>query len=276
MNACLGRAVILALVAAPAAALSPETLSRDAAGAFAAALARPASVRPCIDLPAPPSLPGGGSIQTAEPVEPVGPAPTVPAARVDLAPLLNRYLREGVRRRIGGRGVVFSASYDSQRREYLTVLAEGLPAAFVPRGSLMREEGVPLDLGGTAYNLRALVNIFDIPSSVVRMARVSDPAESVEFRARELAEEVFTRGGERVELSDHFYKLYSGDSPDGSGRLLVFIYGTEREQHVFLVPHAAVPTDRVGAFSMWRQRRVGLLNRGGVLEVYEYPERRQD
>lgn len=285
MNQTIRRAVLLAAaLAAPAAAQpSPEMLAASAGARFDAAafgLApgqfRPlGSARPRLDaagtaewesdMKAAATLPKPISFQAA--------APTA-AAELDLAALLNRHLKTSLRYQLSGRTVWFSGAFDRSQKPYVSVLVDGAaPRYFDVKALLDQEQHV--SVGGASYTLSLSANIFHRMKSTINLKNDANSREAARFSVQDMLDAV-AAAGQRVALSDQSYQFYyadglNGGAADPNARMFVFICGSSSDSHVYLIPESLVPSDKIGVFKMFNDKRVGLVNSGGHLKVIENP-----
>jgi len=210
------------------------------------------------------SMPGAGALGAA--------AAPAPAANLDLAALLGRHLKTNLRYALSGRTVWFSGAFDRAQKPYVSVLVDGAaPRYFDVKALLDREQR--LSVGGAAYTLSLSPNIFHRMKSTINLKNDSNAREAARFTVQDMLDAV-AAAGEPVRFSDQQYRFYYADGVGAgatSERMFVFIYGGTKDFRVYLVPESAVPTDRLGVFSLFNGKRVGLARRAGRLEVYENP-----
>ncbi len=280
MNRSMLRTAVLAVALCVPAAAQPglEALSVTGTARFDAALGLPgAQFRPT-------SSPGAPALTAAEAsdwgqdilgapsllrVAAFAAAPSGPAADLDLGALLDRHLKTRLRFTLSGRSVWFSGAFDRGQKPYVSVLVDGAPARYFDVKALLdRDQRV--FVGGAPYTLSLSANIFHKMRSVISLKNDANAREAARFSVQDMLDAVAV-AGEPVDFSDQAYRFYFADGIDGGGRMFVFICGSSKDFHVFLVPEALVPGDRLGVFKMFNDKRVGLTRQGGRLLVYENP-----
>ncbi len=281
MNQTIGRAAFLAAaLAMPAAAqtglesLSVSGGARFQAAAFAVA---PGAFRPTLPAGAP-RLDGFSSaafadelLNSSEILKALSfrPASPTAVATLDLAALLNRHLKTNLRYTLSGRTVWFSGAFDAQQNPFVSILVDGsAPRYFNVKALLDADQS--LIVGGANYTLSLSPNIFHKMKSTINLKNDANSRETARFSVQDMLDAV-SAAGQALALSDQSYKFYYADGVSGGGRMFVFIYGDSRNFHVYLVPENQVPTGRLGVFSMFNGKRVGLALNAGTLQVYENP-----
>lgn len=285
MNQTIRRAVLLAAaLAAPAAAQpSSEMLAVSAGARFDAAAfgLTPGQFRPLGS--ALPPLGAAGTLQwendmkaastLPKPISFQSAAPTA-AADLDLAALLNRHLKTNLRYQLSGRTVWFSGAFDNSQKPYVSVLVDGYaPRYFDVKALLNQEQSV--SVGGASYTLSLSPNIFHRMKSTINLKNDANSREAARFSVQDMLDNV-AAAGQRVALSDQSYQFYYADGLNGgvanpNARMFVFIFGNGADSHVYLIPESLVPSDKIGVFKMFNDKRVGLVNSGGRLKVIENP-----
>lgn len=285
MNQTIRRAVLLAAaLAAPAAAQpSAEALSVSAGAGFNAAVFglapgqfRPlGSARPQLDPAGAAEWENGlsGATTLPKPISYQTFAPTA-AADLDLAALLNRHLKTNLRYQLSGRTVWFSGAFDRSQKPYVSVLVDGFAPLYFDVKALLNQEQ-HLAVGGASYTLSLSPNIFHKMKSKINLENDRNSREAAHFSVQDMLDNV-AAAGQRVALSDQSYQFYYADGLNGgvadpNARMFVFIYGSSSDFHVYLIPQNLVPSDRVGVFKMFNDKRVGLTSAGGRLRVIENP-----
>ncbi|MDE2490557.1 MAG: hypothetical protein KGM24_06890 [Elusimicrobia bacterium] len=278
MRQTLVLAVLAAALAAPVAAqTSLEALSAASGARFSAAFPASAAFRPSralLDAAAVSNLEeelrGRTTLLQADSAES---AAAAPAADVELAPLLNRQLKTSLRWVLNGRTVWFGGAFDSKQNAYVSITVDGsAPLYFYVRGLLDQEQSV--SIGGRSYTLSLSANIFHKLNSKIVLTDDASGRE-IRFSIQDMLNAISAVGAP-VRLSDQAYTVYYTDGVDGgranpSARLFDFVYNQNGNFHVYLIPETSVPSDRLAVFSMFNGKRVGLVARGGRLQVYENP-----
>lgn len=285
MKQTIRRAVLLAAVLAVPAAAQPsaEFLSLSAGARFDAAVLglTPGQFRPKgsafpVPSPAETQIWADDLSRTATNPQPVSFQASAPAAvaDLDLASLLNGHLKTRLRYQLSGRTVWFSGAFDKAQKPFVSVLVEGsAPRFFDVKALLNKEQSV--SVGGASYTLSLSPNIFHRMKSTINLKNDRNAREAARFSVQDMLDAV-SAAGRTVRLSDQSYQFYyadglKGGAADPSARMFVFIHGNGSDFHVYLIPENLVPSDRVGVFKMFNDKRVGLVNAGGRLQVYENP-----
>lgn len=203
-------------------------------------------------------------------------APAAPdlTADLELAPLLNRHLMTRLHYRLSGRSVWFSGGFDRQQKPFVSVLVEGAAPRFFDVKGLLNEDQ-KVSVGGASYTLSLSANIFHRMKSTINLKNDANSRESARFSVSEMLDAV-AAAGEPVSFRDQAYRFYfadglTGGRPDPANRFFVFITGNSSDFHVYMIPVASVPADRLGVFKLFNEKRVGLIARDGRLEIYENP-----
>jgi hypothetical protein len=286
MNNTILRAMLLsAALAVPAAAQnSAESLAVSAGARFEALSFQAASsgFRPTVS-PHRPKLDAAGAdgflgeLRDSESL--LAPASfrepgEAPKAELDLSSLLNRHLKTSMRYQLSGRTVWFSGAFDAAQTAYVSVLVDGAAPRYFNVKALLDDEQ-RLSINGVNYTLSLSPNIFHKMKSVINLTNDSNPREGAHFSVQDTLEAVLA-SGLAVDLAGQPYKFYYVDGADGfagmgGGRMFVFIHGNSKDFHVFLIPEHQVPVDRIGVFTLYGGRRVGLARRGASLQVFINP-----
>jgi hypothetical protein len=281
MNQTIRRAVILAAaLAAPAAAQSsPEALAVSAGERFqvVSLAAVTGGFRPTLSAGAPRLDAASeatfvdGLRNSAEVLRALSFRAASPrsVATLDLAALLNRHLKTTLRYSLSGRTVWFSGAFDAQQNPFVSVLVDGSAPLYFNVKALVNTDQ-HLSIGGAKYTLSLSPNIFHKMKSTINLKNDSNSREAAHFSVQDMLDAV-SAAGQPVALSDQAYKFYYADGVSGGGRMFVFICGGGSDFHVYLVPEGSVPTDRMGVFSMYNGKRVGLARTPAGLQVYENP-----
>jgi hypothetical protein len=281
MNSTLGRAVLLAAaVAVPASAqgVSEGFAAAGQAHFQAASLeAAQGSFRPTLSADAP-KLEGAAveefMTELRDSASIVRPAAVVaqaaaPAADLDLAALLNRHLKTTLRFQLSGKTVWFSGAFDRQQNPFVSVLVDGAAPLYFNVKALLNTDQ-HLSVGGVAYTLSLSPNIFHKMKSTINLKNDGNSREVARFSVQDMLDAV-EAAGQDVRFSDQASKFYYADGVGGGEHMFVFIFGSSKDFHVFLVPESQVPTDKLGVFTLYKGKRVGLSLAAGKLAVYENP-----
>ncbi len=281
MNQVIRRAVILAAVlAAPAFAQdSAESFAASGGIRFQAASleALSAGIRP-VNSAGMPKLDDRGAAEFASELRDsasvVAPASfhavaAAQSADLELAPLFNRHLKTSLRFQLSGRAVWFSGAFDAAQTAYVSVLVDGdAPVYFNVKALLNTDQH--LTVGGVRYTLSLSPNIFHKMKSTISLKNDANSREAARFSVQDMLDAV-SAAGVAVGVSGQSYKFYYADGVGGGQRMFVFIYGDSKDFHVFLIPENQVPGDRMGVFTLFEGKRVGLAHRGTNLQVFENP-----
>jgi hypothetical protein len=194
-------------------------------------------------------------------------AATTQAADLDLAALLNRHLKTTLRFQLSGKTVWFSGTFDRQQNPFVSVLVDGSAPLYFNVKSLL-DADQHLNVAGVAYTLSLSANIFRRMHSTINLKNDGNSREAARFTLQDMLDAV-SAAGQDVRLSDQAYKFYYAD---GIGeRMFVFVYGSTKDFHVYLIPESQVPPDRIGVFALFNGKRVGLSHGAGKLAVFENP-----
>jgi hypothetical protein len=288
MNLKIRLAVLMAAVLiAPAAAQSSlEAFSASGGARFDAALMgisggqfRPTASMRDAQSPRPsPAMVDGWENEmkrTAVVVEAAGvsAATAGPLVEFDLASTLNTHLKTGLRYQLNGRTVWFSGAFDRAQKPYVSVLVDGVTARYYDVKALLNQDQ-RLTINGQPYTLSLSPNIFHKMKSTINL-RADNGRDSARFSVQDMLDAVGSVG-QPLNLGGVPYRFYyadglNGGTSDPTARMFVFIAGNSKDFHVFLVPESSVPSDRLGVYPMLNNARVGLVSRGGRLQVYENP-----
>jgi hypothetical protein len=196
------------------------------------------------------------------------------AADVELSPLLNAQLKTRLRYSIGGRTVWFGGTFDGNKTAYLSILADGYqPLYFDVKGLLNGDRDFTIASG--RYTLSLSPNIFHKMHSHLKVKDASSGRELVSFTVQDMLDAI-TAAGRAVTISGQGYHVYYTDGlkngrADASSRMFVFVCGAAQDFHIYLIPEASVPSDKLAVFSMYNGLRVGLTNQAGHLKIYGNP-----
>ena len=287
MNQTIRRAVLLtaaltplAALAMPAAAQSgPESLAVAAGARFQAVSLEAASggFRPTLSAGMPRLDEGAAAdfmVELRDSSSVLAPASirsagVAQAADVELAAAFNRHLKTSLRYQLSGRTVWFSGAFDAAQNPFVSVLVDGsAPLYFNVKALLNTDQH--LTVGGARYTLSLSPNIFHKMKSTINLKNDSNSREAARFSVQDMLDAV-SAAGVPVALSGQAYKFYYADGVGGGQRMFVFIYGGGSDFHVFLIPETQVPADRMGVFTLFGGKRVGLSRQGTDLRIYENP-----
>jgi hypothetical protein len=281
MNHSMRRAVILAAaLAVPAAAQnSPEFAALSGGARFESAVlySRSGDFRPTLSAGAPKldaadaATFGSEFFNSSEMLEATSFRSASPrsVATLDLPALLNKHLKTTLRYSLSGRTVWFSGAFDAQQNPFVSILVDGsAPLYFNVKNLLNTDQH--LTVGGVKYTLSLSPNIFHKMKSAINLKNDSNSREAARFSVQDMLDAV-SAAGASVGLSDQAYKFYFADSVSGGGRMFVFICGGGSDFHVYLIPESSVPSDRMGVYTMFNGKRVGLARTAAGLQVYENP-----
>jgi hypothetical protein len=191
------------------------------------------------------------------------------SADLELASLFNRHLKTSLRYQLSGRTVWFSGAFDAAQTAYVSVLVDGdAPVYFNVKALLNTDQH--LNVGGAHYTLSLSPNIFHKMKSTISLKNDANSREAARFTVQDMLDAV-SAAGVAVGVSGQSYKFYYADGVGGGQRMFVFIYGDSKDFHVFLIPENQVPADRMGVFTLFGGKRVGLAHRGTSLQVFENP-----
>ncbi len=286
MKQTIVRVVLVAAMAAPAAAqTTPEAFASAGGARFDAALSGLASgafrFRPAAIVPPAPSRPDASAWESSLRQDSTVLGATgfqttaaAVAADLELAPLLNAQLKTRLRYQIGGRTVWFGGTFDGNKTAYLSILFDGYqPLYFDVKGLLNGDRA--FTVGAARYALSLSPNIFHRMHSRLILKDAGTGQELANFTVQDMLDAI-TAAGRPVSISGQGYHVYytdglNGGRPDPAHRLFVFVYGAAQDFHIYLIPEASVPTDKLAVFSMFNGLRVGLSRQDGHLKIYANP-----
>jgi hypothetical protein len=195
--------------------------------------------------------------------------PSTLKADLDLANLLNRHLKTSLRFQLSGRTVWFSGAFDAGQNPFVSILVDGYGPMYFNVKALVNTDQ-RLTFGGARYTLSLSPNIFHKMKSTINLKNDANSREAARFSVQDMLDAVSV-AGLPIGVSGQAYKFYYADGVGGGQRMFVFIYGGSKDFHVFLVPESQVPADRMGVFTLFGGKRVGLSRRGTHLQIYENP-----
>jgi hypothetical protein len=281
MNQTIRRAVLLTatLAMSAAAQTSPESLSIAAGARFQTAELEAGSMsfRPTLSAGMPRlaqgadeqflgELQGAASLLTPGAFRPRGAAQS---SELDLGPLFNRHLKTSLRYTLSGRTVWFSGAFDEAQNPFVSVLVEGsAPLYFNVKALLHTDQH--LNVGGAHYTLSLSPNIFHKMKSTINLKNDANSREAARFSVQSMLDAV-SAAGASVSVSGQAYKFYYANGVGDGQRMFVFICGGGSDFHVYLIPEAKVPADRMGVFTLFGGKRAGLSHAGTSLRIYENP-----
>ena len=273
MNQTIHRvALLLAALAAPVAAQnSAESLAVSAGARFQVLSYEAASsgFRPTVSAGRP-KLDEGAAAGSASAFEPVSFSPASAAALADdieLAPLLNSHLKTRIGYQLGGRTVWFSGAFDAADHVYVSILVDGYGPMYFQVLALVHNDQ-PITFAGQKFTLSLSPNYFHNMRSTIELKNDGNSRETARFTVQNMVEAV-SAVGHPVVVSGKTYNFYYADAV-GQG-LFVFICGSSDDPHESVIPVNRVPTDRLGIFTLFGGKRVGLMRRGTSLQIYDNP-----
>lgn len=194
---------------------------------------------------------------------------------IDLASLLNKQLKSPLKYSLGGKDVWVSGAFDRQQNAYVSILVDGQdPLFFNVKGLLDKEENV--SAGANKYKLYLAPNVINQMKSEIILENAADEDDKVRITLKKMLEAVGA-GGAPVTVAGQTYKVFYTDDVkngrvDKTAKTFTFILTEPNgEIHVFLIPAELVPGDKIAVFKMFRDQRVGLMQKDGKLKVYENP-----
>jgi hypothetical protein len=204
---------------------------------------------------------------------PVGAAGQV--GDLDLATLLNKQLKSPLKYSLGGKDVWVSGAFDRQQNAYVSILVDGSDAVFFNvKGLLDKEESVKA--GTNAYKLYLAPNVINQMKSEIILENVADEDDKTRITLKKMLEAVGASGA-AVTIGGLPYKVFYTDDVkngrvDKAAKTFTFIHTEANGQiHVFLIPAELVPGDKIAVFKMFRDARVGLMQKDGKLKIHENP-----
>lgn len=272
-------AMFAVLAVSAAAQTGPEALSVAAGARFQAVSleAGAMSFRPTLSAGMPRLAQGAeeeflGELHGAASILTPGafrPRDAAQASELDLAALYDRHLKTSLRFQLSGKTVWFSGAFDAGQNPFVSVLVDGsAPLYFNVKALLHTDQH--LNVGGARYTLSLSPNIFHKMKSTINLKNDANSREAARFSVQDMLDAV-SASGAAVSLSGRAYKFYYADGVGAAQRMFVFITGGGSDFHVFLIPETQVPADRMGVFSLFGGKRVGLSRAGATLRIYDNP-----
>jgi hypothetical protein len=279
LTATLASLATLALFAPFAAAQSAESLSMAAGARFQAVSLEAGSMsfRPTLSAGMPRLAQGAdeefmGELRgAASMLAPAGfrSRAASQAGDLDLAALFNRHLKTTLRYQLSGRTVWFSGAFDAGQNPFVSVLVDGsAPLYFNVKALLNTDQH--LSVGGARYTLSLSPNIFHKMKSTINLKNDANSREAARFSVQEMLDAV-SAAGAPVTVSGQAYRFYYSVGVGSAQKMFVFIYGSSKDFHVFLIPENQVPADRMGVFTLFGGKRAGLSREGSSLRIYDNP-----
>lgn len=198
-----------------------------------------------------------------------------PVSEIDLATLLNKQLKTSLKYTLGGKDVWIGGAFDRAQNAYVSILVDGGSARFYNVKSLLDKEQ-PLELGTAKYKMYLAPNIIDQMKSEIILENAVDEDDKIRITLKKMMAAAGA-AGHAVKLGTHEYRVFYTDDvvngvADPSSKVFTFLLVDARGQiHVFIIPADLVPSDKIAIFKMFEDRRVGLLQAGGRLKLYENP-----
>lgn len=202
-------------------------------------------------------------------------AAPAPASDIDLAVLLNKQLKTSLQYNLGGKTVWVGGAFDRQQNAFVSILVDGQAARFYDvRGLLDREQA--LSIGSGNYKLFLQPNVINQMRSEIIIENAADEDDKVRITLKKMMDSAGA-AGHAVTLGAQAYRLFYSDDvrngqADPANKVFTFLLvDAKGEIHVFLIPAELVPGDKIAVFKMFEDKRVGLIQSGGRLKVYENP-----
>lgn len=278
-------AVALALAIAPSSARAgSEALAHGADRAFVAAFSQPLSMpdpaKWTVQMPRPTAqiaMPSANwfSLAVLAQLGSQQIAAAAPATELDLASLLNKQLKSPLKYSLGGKDVWVSGAFDRQQNAYVSILVDGAEARFFNvRGLLDKEEDVAA--GSARYKLYLSPNVINQMKSEIILENAADEDDKVRISLKKMLQGVGDSGASATVAGQAYKVFYTDDIKAGrvdkTAKTFTFILTEANgEIHVFLIPAELVPSDKIAVFKMFNNARVGLLQKGGKLQIYGNP-----
>ncbi len=198
-----------------------------------------------------------------------------PALEVDLAQLLNKQLKTSLKYSVGGKDIWVGGAFDRAQNAYVSILVDGSPARFFDVKKLLdKEESLPL--GTARYKMYLAPNIINQMKSEIVLENEANEDEKIRISLKKMMDAAGA-AGHAVTLGTHNYRAFYTDDVkngtiDASSRVFTFLLVDAKGQiHVFIIPADLVPSDKIAVFKMFEDKRVGLMQAGGKLKIYENP-----
>lgn len=202
-------------------------------------------------------------------------AAPAPAVEVELAGLLNRQLKTSLKYVLGGQEVWVGGAFDREQNAYVSILAGGSAAKFYNVKALLDKEQ-PLEFGAARYKMYLAPNVINQMKSEIILENAADEDDKVRITLKRMMDAAGA-AGQAVTLGTQAYRAFYTDDvkngqSDPSSRVFTFLLTDAKGQiHVFIIPADLVPGDKIAVFKMFEDKRVGLMQAGGKLKVYENP-----
>lgn len=202
-------------------------------------------------------------------------AAPAPAADIDLAALLNKQLKTSLQYNLGGKTVWVGGAFDRQQNAFVSVLVDGEAARFFNVRSLLDREQ-PLSIGTGRYKMYLQPNIINQMRSEIIIENAADEDDKVRITLKKMMDSAGA-AGQAVTVGGQAYRVFYSDDvvngqADPANKVFTFLLVDARgEIHVFLIPAELVPGDKIAVFKMFEDKRIGLIQTGGRLKVYENP-----
>jgi hypothetical protein len=281
MNQTIRRAVLLtaALTMSAAAQTSPEAVSAAGGARFRAASLEAGSMsfRPALSAGMPRLSEGaedgflGELLDSSSMLAPtdVRAQGAAPGAEMDLNSLYNRHLKTSLRFTLSGKTVWFSGAFDAGQNPFVSVLVDGSAPLYFNVKALVHTDQ-HLSVNGVHYTLSLSPNIFHKMKSTINLKNDANSREAARFSVQDMLDAV-SASGAAVAVGGQAYRFYYADGVGASSRMFCFITGSTSDFHVFLIPEPQVPADRMGVFSLFNGKHVGLSRAGTSLRIYDNP-----
>lgn len=194
---------------------------------------------------------------------------------IDLASLLNKQLKSPLKYSMGGKDVWVSGAFDRSQNAYVSILVDGQePLFFNVKGLLDKEENVTA--GTNKYKLYLSPNVINQMKSEIVLENAADEDDKVRVTLKKMLDGVGASGAAAAVGGNAYKVFYTDDVKNGrvdkTAKTLTFILTEPNgEIHVFLIPAELVPGDKIAVFKMFRDQRVGLMQKDGKLKIYENP-----
>lgn len=200
--------------------------------------------------------------------------PAVGAAlELDLAAMRNRHFKTKLSYPLSGKQVWISGSFDRAKNAYVSILVDGQEPVFFNIAGLVDKEQV-LNVGSARYKVFLSPNIIHKLKSEIVLENMADEDQQKRISVTKLLGAA-TSAGEAISLGGQSYHVFYFDDIkdgrlDGSRQTLAFAPAID-DFTVYLVGGEQVASDKINVFPMFKDRRVGLMQSGGKLKIYDNP-----
>ncbi|PCI40536.1 MAG: hypothetical protein COB53_00660 [Elusimicrobia bacterium] len=199
-----------------------------------------------------------------------------PTATLDLKTDLNTHFKKTHTTTINGKTVYVSGVFDNEQNAFMSVWVEGdAKPQILNIAGLLEAEG-SVTIGGKEHAVEIQANPLKPKRSRINIYDPNGDEESA-IRLGSLLNKI-QAAGLAIKIGGTDYRIFYtdgvGDGPklDPTKRLFSIITtDAEGDIHVFLVLESLVPSDKIAVFKVLNDKRLGLKQVNGKLEIYDNP-----